>query len=43
MDIDNVKVTAELDNFEQKIQDVLIDLTFRGDNCPSTRRFSLMI
>ena len=39
VDIDNVKVTAELDNFEQKIQDVLIDLTFRGDNSPSTRRF----
>ncbi|HHY6385525.1 TPA: pesticin C-terminus-like muramidase [Salmonella enterica] len=39
VDIDNVRITANLDAFEQKIQDVLVDLTFRGDNSPRTRRY----
>lgn len=39
VDIDDVRITADLDYFEQKIQDVLVDLTFRGDNAPRTRRY----
>ncbi|EOI5729514.1 hypothetical protein ACMS09_002987 [Cronobacter malonaticus] len=39
VDIDNVRMTADLDSFDQKTQDVLVDLTFRGDNSPSTRRY----
>ncbi|WP_042293172.1 pesticin C-terminus-like muramidase [Citrobacter sedlakii] len=39
VDIDGIRITADLDSFEQKIQDVLVDLTFRGDNSPRTRRY----
>lgn len=39
VDIDNVRVTADLDSSDQKTQDVLVDFTFRGDNSPSTRRY----
>jgi hypothetical protein len=37
--IDEVNVTANIDNFEQDIQDVLVDLTFRGDNSALTRKY----
>lgn len=39
VDIDGIRITADLDSFEQKIQDILVDLTFRGDNSPRTRRY----
>lgn len=39
VDINGVRITADLNAFEQRIQDVLVDLTFRGDNSPRTRRY----
>ncbi|MIG41046.1 hypothetical protein AHW95_24205 [Salmonella enterica subsp. enterica] len=39
VDNNGVRITANLDSFEQDIQDVLVDLTFRGDNSPRTRRY----
>lgn len=38
-EIDNVKITANIETFGQDVQDVLVDLTFRGDNSPRTRRY----
>jgi hypothetical protein len=38
-DVDQVKITANIDSYEQDVQDVLVDLTFRGDNSPRTRRY----
>lgn len=38
-EIDNVRFTANIDTLEQDLQDVLVDLTFRGDNSPRTRRY----
>lgn len=40
-EIDQVMVTANLDSYDQSVQDVLVDLTFRGDNSPRTRRYFL--
>lgn len=37
--IDGVRITVDLDSLSQDIQDVLVDLTFRGDNSPRTRRY----
>lgn len=39
VDINGIRITADLNAFEQRIQDVLVDLTFRGDNSPRTRRY----
>jgi len=39
--INNIRITVNLDNFEKDIQDVLVDLTFRGDNSSRTRRYFL--
>lgn len=39
--INDVRITANLDTFEQDVQDVLVDLTFRGDNSSRTRKYFL--
>ncbi|WP_281075697.1 pesticin C-terminus-like muramidase [Klebsiella quasivariicola] len=39
VEIDSVRITANLDSYDQSVQDVLVDLTFRGDNSPRTRRY----
>ncbi len=37
--VDGVQISAELGSYSQKVQDVLVYLTFRGDNSPRTRRY----
>jgi uncharacterized protein YecT (DUF1311 family) len=39
VDFDGVVSSADIDVYEKKFQDVLVDLTFRGDNSPRTRRY----
>ncbi len=37
--IDGVQISAELGSYSQNVQDILVDLTFRGDNSPRTRQY----
>ncbi|MFU9139251.1 hypothetical protein ACLRGG_21205, partial [Erwinia tasmaniensis] len=37
--VDGVQISAELGSYNQNVQDVLVDLTFRGDNSPRTRQY----
>lgn len=37
--VDGVQISAELGSYSQNVQDVLVDLTFRGDNSPRTRKY----
>ena len=39
--IDGENISVDIKNYEQNIQDVLVDLTFRGDNRKSTRKYFL--
>ena len=37
--VNGVQISVNLGSYSQKVQDVLVDLTFRGDNSPGTRQY----